>query len=182
MGRQAGPPGDQPAINRQDLIDKIYGGDAAFSAEVPPGYGDWPIPEAELKEKYFKYDLEKAKQLMSAAGFANGFSVELQAIATQEYTPIAEVLKEQLSAIKIDVKVQPLEIGTFAKNNADGTFEWHQTGRGMRATSAIHRVPHSGDLQGVVRRGVEERRLTLIDQGIATVGPPENLYRGMREI
>jgi len=176
------------AINRQDIIDKIYGGDASYSAEVPPGYGDWPIPEAELKGKYFVQDLEKAKRLMSEAGFSNGFSVELQSIAGQDHTQIAEVLKEQLQAIKIDVKVVPLEIGTFAKNNTDGTFEWHQTGRGMRGdvsnfVAEFH--PSTTTFKNWFGEGLKNDELTkMIDQGLATVDPAKrkDIYRRLQEI
>jgi peptide/nickel transport system substrate-binding protein len=176
------------AINRQDIIDKVYGGDAAFSAEIPPGYGDWPIPEAELKGKYLVHDLAMAKQLMSAAGYSGGFSVELQSIAAQDHTVIAEVLQEQLSAINIDVKVVPLEIGTFAKNNGDGTFEWHQTGRGMRGDVSNYMQdfnPTNQTFKNWFGDGWSNAELTaLIDQGLNTIDPAARkpLYRRMQEI
>jgi len=177
------------AVNRQDIIDKVYGGDAALSAEVPPGYGDWPIPEAELKGKYFVQDVEKAKRLMSEAGMSGGFSVELQAIAAPpDYTQIAEVLKEQLSTIKIDVKVVPLEIGTFAKNNTDGNFEWHQTGRGMRGDVSNYMADFdstTSTFKNWFGEGWKNEELTgLIGQGLTTIdqGKRKDLYRRMQEI
>ncbi|MGI8858210.1 MAG: ABC transporter substrate-binding protein, partial [Thermomicrobiales bacterium] len=121
------------AVNRQDIIDNVYNGDAVLSGPIPPGYGDWFISDADLKSKYYKQDVAGAKKLMADAGFASGFPVTLQAIsAPREYTQIAEIMREQLKAIGIDVTVQPLEIGTFAKNNGDGTYDWQSTGRGMR--------------------------------------------------
>jgi peptide/nickel transport system substrate-binding protein len=175
------------AINRQDIIDKVFGGDAAYSAEIPPGYGDWPIPEAELKGKFFAQDLEKAKRLMSEAGMSNGFSVELQSIVGDN-TLIAEVLKEQLSAIKIDLKVVPLEIGTFAKNNGEGTFEWHQTARGMRGdvSNYIQEFrPGNATSAAWFGEGWQNPELTqLIDQGLATVDAAKrkDIYRKAQEI
>jgi peptide/nickel transport system substrate-binding protein len=119
-------------IDRQEIIDKVYAGKAELTGPIPPGYGDWPLGNDELK-KYYTVDADGAKQLMADAGFADGFKVTLQAIsAPREYTQIAEILRERLKAIKIEVSVEPLEIGTFAKNNGDGTFEWQSTGRGMR--------------------------------------------------
>jgi len=120
------------AIDRQVIIDNVYAGDAVFTSKIPASYGDWPIPEAELRSKWEKLDLDMAKQLMSQAG-VSGFDVTLQAIANpNDYVQIAEIIKSQLAKININVTVQPLEIGTFAQNNAAGTFEWAQTGRGMR--------------------------------------------------
>lgn len=120
------------AIDRQAIIDNVYGGDASFTSKIPTSYGDWPIPEAELRSKWQKYDLDAAKKLMSEAG-VSGFDVTLQAIANpNDYVQIAEIVKAQLSKIGINVTVQPLEIGTFAQNNSTGAFEWASTGRGMR--------------------------------------------------
>lgn len=121
------------AINRQEIIDKVYAGDAVYSGKIPPGFGQWALSADDLKNRYEKYDLAKAKQLMSEAGFGSGFSVTLQSIsAPDDYTKLAEVVKQQLKRINVDVTVQPLEIATFAKNNSRGDFEWQSTGRGMR--------------------------------------------------
>ena len=60
------------AINRQDIIDKVFGGDAAYSSIIPPGYGDWPLAEADLKGNYLKYDVDKAKSLLQQAGLGSG--------------------------------------------------------------------------------------------------------------
>jgi peptide/nickel transport system substrate-binding protein len=122
------------AINRQDIIDKVFGGDASFSSIIPPGYGDWPLPEADLKNNYLKFDVDKAKSLLQAAGFGSGFEMELQSINPPRYiTQSAEVVSEHLKAVGIKANVVPLEIGTFAKNNADGSYSGAQlTARGMR--------------------------------------------------
>ena len=39
------------AINRQDIIDKVYGGIGQYSGHVAAGYGPWAIPQAELKRR-----------------------------------------------------------------------------------------------------------------------------------
>ena len=120
------------AIDRQVIIDNVYAGDAVFTSKIPASYGDWPIPEPELRSKWEKFDLDMAKQLMSQAG-VSGFDVTLQAIANpNDYVQIAEIIKSHLAKININVTVQPLEIGTFGQNNSTGAFEWAQTGRGMR--------------------------------------------------
>ena len=36
------------AINRQEIINKVYGGAGDFSGHVPPGYGPWPISRTDL--------------------------------------------------------------------------------------------------------------------------------------
>ena len=80
------------AVNRQEIIDKVYGGDAVATGPVPPGYGDWFIPDSELMANFYVYDIERAKALMAEAGYADGFSVTLQAIAA----PRARVRDQQV--------------------------------------------------------------------------------------
>jgi peptide/nickel transport system substrate-binding protein len=121
------------AIDRQEILDKVYAGDGKFTSKIPATYGDWPIPDADLHSKWEKYDLDAAKKLMADAGFAAGFAVTLQAIANpNDYVQISEIIKAQLAKININVTVEPQEIGTFGANNSAGTFEWASTGRGMR--------------------------------------------------
>jgi peptide/nickel transport system substrate-binding protein len=121
------------AINRQAIINTVYGGNGNYSGVVPPGYGPWPLTQAELKQKYQKFDLAKAKALMAAAGQSRGFSVKLSTFSTPlEFQQIAAVIKSQLRAINIDVEIVAQEPGTFAANNGVGNFEWDLTARGMR--------------------------------------------------
>jgi len=120
------------AIDRQQIIDNVFGGEAVLSAAVPPGYGDWFISSEELAENWFKQDLEAAKQLMADAGYADGFEITLYSIANHDATQTAEVVQQQLKEINITVEVIAEEIGPFAKRVGDGTFDWCSTGRGMR--------------------------------------------------
>ena len=120
------------AINRADIIRRVYSGEAEYSGHVPPGYGPWPLSDKELREKYLKFDLPMAKKLMSDAGFARGFSVTMTTFALQDYPLISAVVQSQLKQINIDVQIVAQEAGTFAANNGRGTFDWDLTGRGMR--------------------------------------------------
>jgi peptide/nickel transport system substrate-binding protein len=119
-------------VDRQEIIDNVYGGKAELTGAIPPGYGDWPLPAEKLQAAYAN-DLERAQALMQEAGFEGGFDVTLQAIAApRDYTQIAEIVRERLKPLNINVTVEPLEIGTFATNIGNGDFQWASTGRGMR--------------------------------------------------
>jgi peptide/nickel transport system substrate-binding protein len=121
------------AINRQEIINKVYSGFGEYSGHVPPGYGPWPLTRSELRDKYEKHDLPKARALMRAAGVANGFTVELTTFSTPlDFASVAAVIKAQLQRININVNIVAQEPGTFATNNGRGTFEWDLTARGMR--------------------------------------------------
>jgi peptide/nickel transport system substrate-binding protein len=120
------------AIDRQVIIDNVFGGEAELSGPIPPGYGDWFIPSEELAANWFAFDLEGAQQLMADAGYADGFAITLHAIANHDATQTAEVVQEQLRALNITVEIVSEEIGTFAQRVGEGTFDWCSTGRGMR--------------------------------------------------
>src|SRR4051794_9393503 len=119
------------AINRQDLINKVYGGDGQYSGHVATGYGPWPLSQADLKNKYEKFDLPTAKKLMAAAGFSKGFPVTMTTFATPlDFPAIAALIQNQLKQINIDVNVVAQDAATFAANNGKGSFEWDLTARG----------------------------------------------------
>lgn len=97
------------AINKQEIIEKVFLGDAkAIHLSLPPvlwGYNDKLEPT--------KFDLEKAKALLVEAGYPNGLEFELWAMPVQRaYMPngrkVAELI--QSSWAKIGVKA---EIVTF---------------------------------------------------------------------
>ncbi len=175
-------------VDRQEIVDKVYGGDAELTGAISPGYGDWPLSDDALRQLYAT-DLERAKALMSEAGMAEGFDVTLLAIsAPRDYVQIAEIVREQVKQLNINVTVEQLEIGTFAKNTSEGTFEWASTGRGMR-----------GDPSGFVidfRSGTavydnwfaggwkNDELDTLYDEALTTLDPAVrlDLYRRIQEI
>ena len=121
------------AINRQEIINRVYNGFGEFSGHVPPGYGPWPLTRAELRNNYLKFDLAKARTLMRQAGVGNGFEVTMSTFSTPlDFGQVAAVIKAQLDRIGIEVNIKAEEPGTFAANNGAGRFDWDLTARGMR--------------------------------------------------
>ena len=56
----------------------------------------------------YPYDVEKAKQLMAEAGYAEGFTLELPTIAGQNFETLMPYVTQQLAQIHIKVKQVPL--------------------------------------------------------------------------
>jgi peptide/nickel transport system substrate-binding protein len=120
------------AINRQNLLDKVYAGFGKFSGHVAAGYGPWPISDDELHSKYEKYDLPNAKKLMSAAN-AKGFDVTMTTVSTPaDFAAMAALIKSDLAQIGINVNIVPQDPVTFGAKNSAGDFDWDLTSRGMR--------------------------------------------------
>jgi peptide/nickel transport system substrate-binding protein len=176
------------AVDRQQIIDNIYGGSAELTGPVPPGYGEYPLPPETLAELYAP-NLEQAQALMAEAGYADGFDVTLQAIAApRDYTQIAEIVREQLRPLNINVTVEPLEIGTFASNIGEGNFEWASTGRGMRGDPSGFVVDFRNGTDNNVRwfgDGWNNDEVNqLYDEGLATAVPEERveIYRELQRL
>jgi peptide/nickel transport system substrate-binding protein len=175
-------------IDRQLIVDNVYAGQAEFTGAIPPGYGPYPLSDDQLRELY-TVDVEGARALMEEAGYADGFSVELQAIsAPREYTQIAEIVREQCAQINIDVTVQPLEIGQFAENIGNGSYQWASTGRGMRGDPAHFVIDfRSGTALHDVWFGEgwsSEEIDALYDQGIAELDQEARvpIYQQIQEL
>ena len=175
-------------VDRELIRQNVFGGKAEVTGAIPPGYGDYPLTPEKLAELYAN-DVDAAKQLMADAGFADGFEVELQAIAAPRwYTQNAEIVSEAVKQLNIDAKVVPLEIGTFADNNGKGLFQWQATGRGMRGDPSGYVIDfRQGTTQNVTWFGDgwnNEEFNTLYDQALAELDQTARLpmYQRMQEI
>ena len=116
------PPFDKPevrvainhAVNREGIVAGLYGGFGTPAVNpMPPtlwGYNR-AVPG-------YAYDPAKAKQLLAAAGFPNGFKTELWAMTgPRPYMPdplkVAEAIQADLKAVGIDATLKSLEWGTY---------------------------------------------------------------------
>jgi peptide/nickel transport system substrate-binding protein len=120
------------AINRQNLVDKVYAGYGKFSGVVASGYGPWQIPTDQLQSNYEKYDLPMAKSLMKQGG-SSGFDVTMSTFSTPtDFSALAALIKNDLAQIGINVNIVTQDPVTFGANNSAGSFDWDLTARGMR--------------------------------------------------
>jgi peptide/nickel transport system substrate-binding protein len=75
---------------------------------------DWAIDVSALDT--YKANVDKAKQLMAAAG-VNDVKTTMMAMSTlQPQVDAAQVIRSQLLKIGIDAEVQPLEVGVYVDN------------------------------------------------------------------
>ncbi len=100
------------AVDRQDLIDKIAFGEGRFTGPIVPDLEYWALPQEELRE-FYKVDLTEAKQLLSAAGYPDGFDVDVPVENVLNIGKHAEVVKEHLAKIGVNCKLQLKELGVY---------------------------------------------------------------------
>jgi peptide/nickel transport system substrate-binding protein len=119
------------AINRQGMIDNVYGGQATLTASIAEGWGDYGLAPSELAENpYVKYNPEGAKALLKEAGHET-FDVNL-IITAGEYTTLGEVIKENLAEVGINVTLVPMEAAAFSAAYSAGEFEMLLNAHGFR--------------------------------------------------
>lgn len=116
------------ATDRDELIQKALFGAGSVSGPIPTGFGDWFIPEEELRSGWYTPDIEKAKELLAEAGVAEGQVLDLLVTdfgGSPFYTGAGVVFKEQMAKIGIDVQIRLVEQGVFiAEASPDGNFNY----------------------------------------------------------
>jgi len=108
------------ALDRQSMIDRLYFGDAELAGPVPPL---WPaaLPKEEVAQAYQR-DVEKAKQLLSAAGQEN-LSFALSFGNYGNSADLSAIIKSNLADAGITVNLKPGELGTWLADLTGGNFE-----------------------------------------------------------
>ncbi|MFC1901213.1 ABC transporter substrate-binding protein, partial [Chloroflexota bacterium] len=106
------------AINRDELIKELYDGHAtkySYPYLPKPDYEPYYVPYDELTElakDAFRYDPERAIEILDEAGYPDGFATQ---VVTGDATTadFLAVIKEYFTAINIDMEINVMETGAF---------------------------------------------------------------------
>jgi dipeptide transport system substrate-binding protein len=117
------------ALNRDAYIDAIYQGQA-IKAKNPLPPGIWAYHE---KSPEIQYDPKKARELLTKAGFPNGFDIELWTLpVTRPYNPagrrMGEMMQADLNAIGIRARLVSYDWGTYLSKSRNGEHALIQLG------------------------------------------------------
>ncbi|MEZ4481330.1 MAG: ABC transporter substrate-binding protein [Dehalococcoidia bacterium] len=111
------------AVDDKQILDLVYNGDGIMThGPILPIYPLWA-----LKEPVVDFDVKKAKDLMAAAGSPKIAAPMIWATGSAQADQIGEILKQQLSAIGIDLELQPMETAAYYNQTYayDYTFSHH---------------------------------------------------------
>jgi len=106
-------------LDRPSIVKTLFtsfadvGHDTPWAPVYPSTVGGSDVPQR-------AQDLNKAKQLLAAAGFANGFSITLTTEQTGEIPQLAQIIQSSVKQIGIDMKLDIL--------TATAYFDGSQTG------------------------------------------------------
>ena len=100
------------AIDRQMIMDVVFDGHgAAIGSNIYPKLERYFMPEL---VDYYTCDPDKAKQLLAEAGYSDGFDMTITVSSNyQPHMDTAEVVVQQLAAIGVRAKVQPVDATTW---------------------------------------------------------------------
>ncbi|TVZ05980.1 ABC transporter substrate-binding protein [Trebonia kvetii] len=96
------------AIDRNFLLKLVNGQGSPATGFIPPGVTGYTN-----ENLVNPLNVAKAKQLLAQAGYPHGFTTTLYSWNTQPWTNLDPAIQQQLAAIGITVKVQPLQQSTF---------------------------------------------------------------------
>jgi len=113
------------AINKVEMNQTLYNGlGAVANSPMIPLYSEY-----DSSMKPYPYDPQKAKDLLAAAGYPNGFEAHLSTyIGTQAYNPaggvpFAEAIQQYLSMVNVKVSVDQVDLATWSQLRLNGNYE-----------------------------------------------------------
>jgi len=116
------------ACDRQEAIDKTFGGKGSLAGPIQTGWSDWFIPVDELP---YEVNHDKAKQLLSEAGFPDGFETTILGLDIKPYNDLAELMQAQMERIGIKSTVTQMEVGSWLDKIHEFDFDIHTNGYGF---------------------------------------------------
>jgi peptide/nickel transport system substrate-binding protein len=173
------------ALDREEIAELVFLGDAVPSGPIPPSMGDWALPVEEMP--CYTRDLDRARELLTEAGYPDGFSSTM--IGSTRFPidiEVGQVMREQLAEVGINMDIQQVEWGDMldmwiTRHDYDTLLITSFTGRDPDAN--FYRRFHSESERnavGYVNPEVDE----LMERGRTTVDPEERheVYRQLQLI
>ncbi len=118
------------AINKQEIVSSFYGGNAElFAHPQHPDYKGYHEPLTAMPiavQELFAYNPEKAKKLLTEAGYPKGFSFKVQVSASNPvHMDLLPLVAAYLEQVGVKVEIQTMEYPAFlsamtSRTNAAG--------------------------------------------------------------
>jgi peptide/nickel transport system substrate-binding protein len=124
------------------------------------------------------YDPDKAKQLLSDAGHADGFSVTMRIVPAVPWeATAAQIIQAYLSELKINIEIEQIESTTwFSEVFTNSDFEMSMTAHSSKVDPdlSMYDILHSGELGTKNYTQFSDPEMDdLLDQGRISTNPDE---------
>ena len=126
------------AVDKQGIIDLAFDGyGSPIGSSMYPAFGKY---FDESLTNYYTKDVEKAKSLLTDAGYPNGFEMTITVPSNyQPHIDTAQVLVEQLKEIGVTAKIELVEWGTWVSDVYAG-HQFQSTVVGVDASNMTARA------------------------------------------
>jgi peptide/nickel transport system substrate-binding protein len=123
------------SLDRPGIVKALFKGyaDAGNDSPFAPVY-----PSADLSIAQRKQNIAEAKSLLSAAGFPNGFSMQLTGNDTQEISNFAQIVAQSAKAIGVNLHVKMEAPSAYYGKFTFGNSDW------LDATMSLVDYGHRG--------------------------------------
>lgn len=122
----------QYALNRQAIVDTVLYGTSRVTTSVFPPTSLAFDPKF---DQYYSFDLEKAKELITQAGYPNGFEATVLATtAYPEFAEMAQILKSDLAKIGVNLTIEILDPAQWYPKLMSGSYHMTFSFAGLSQT------------------------------------------------
>jgi len=159
-------------LDRQQLIDIGAQGYGELAYTVPPAD---PLGSAATEDTpFYKYDPEEAKRLLEESGETDvKLELNLQSDNNQSL-PTAQLMREQLSKIGIDLEVRQIPFSTLVSNLLSGDWQADMIVLNAALNADASQYLALWFAQGIPSTKVDDPKLwELMDSAISTTGDNE---------
>jgi peptide/nickel transport system substrate-binding protein len=114
-------------INRVQMLATIFGGvGVVFDPPFSPGSAAYdPATMARLT---YPFDQARARQLLTEAGFPNGFRTSFTIINRPDHRQIGEVMQNHLRQVGVDLQLRAFDFATVSQSTRQGEHDMYIIG------------------------------------------------------
>jgi peptide/nickel transport system substrate-binding protein len=110
------------ALDREEIIEAIYFGNAAVGGPLSPALTSWALPVEDFA--CYAGSADDARALLTEAGYPNGIDIEIVTLGSLNVVvDVAQVVQAQLAGAGIRATVTVEEVGNFVQRWRNGDFD-----------------------------------------------------------
>lgn len=131
------------SLNRDEIVQGAFLGEATPSAQIPPSYTWGPKP-SDLK--YQTYNIELAKEMLAKAGYPDGIDITLNHLAgyATYLDRFSEVLKAQMARAGIRVTIEANQTAVWLDKQNSAKYDIMTNEYAFQADPMFYLMPRPG--------------------------------------